>query len=493
MSLRRRLVLGFLLVAVVLVIADVVVISTVRTSLTAQIDRRLDSAVPGFLRPGGLARNVDPLGPPPQTGDAATDPGALSELFIELRDLTTGATTRVADGVGTNQPSPMVSAATVQAHLPRPGATSEPFTVGSEGDPGSHWRMTVALDNDGRRVVLAGLPLGATESTFNRITVLTLAATGTVLLALALAGWWVVRLGIRPIDELAATADAVAEGDLSRRIGPGPPGTEAGRLAVAFNGMVHQIEGAFAERQASEDQLRRFVADASHELRTPLTSIRGYTELYRSGALHDGEEVGDALRRIEAEATRMGGLVDDLLVLARLDQGRPLGAEPVDLVPLARDAVADARAVEPDRPIDLVCGVHAAMVVGDEARLRQVMANLLANTRVHTPSDAAVDISLELVAGRVRFTVADHGPGMSPEALEHVFERFYRADSSRSRDHGGSGLGLSIVAAVVAAHGGSVRASSPPGGGAVFVIELPGAVTAAATATPALEPEVSGS
>ncbi len=470
--------LGFLLVAVVLVIADVVVISTVRSSLTAQIDRRLDAAVPGFLRPGGLARNLDPFGPPPATSEPGTAPGELSELFIEVRDRSTGTTIRVADGVGAGQPSPSVSDATIEDNLPGPGATSEPFTVGSEGDAGSHWRMTVALDNDGRRVVLAGLPLSSTESTFNRITVLTLAATGTVLLALALAGWWVVRLGIRPIDELAATADAVAEGDLSRRIGPGPPGTEAGRLAVAFNGMVHQIEGAFAERQASEDQLRRFVADASHELRTPLTSIRGYTELYRSGALHDGEEVGDALRRIEAEATRMGGLVDDLLVLARLDQGRPLDAEPVDLVPLARDAVADARAVEPDRPIELVCGIPMAMVVGDEARLRQVMANLLANTRVHTPSDAAVDVALELVAGRVRFTVADHGPGMGPEALEHVFERFYRADSSRSRDHGGSGLGLSIVAAVVAAHGGSVRASSPPGGGAAFVIELPEAEVA---------------
>ena len=348
---------------------------------------------------------------------------------------------------------------------------SEPFTVGAIGSS-ERWRMVVAENANGS-IAITGLPLGLTEATSNRLTALTLAASGAILLVLAFVAWWVIRLGLRPIDALARTADEIAAGDLSRRLDPAPSGTEAGRLTEAFNGMVHQIEAAFAERQASQERLRRFVADASHELRTPLTSIRGYTDLMQSGALDDPAARDDALRRIEAESGRMAELVDDLLVLARLDQGRPLERLPVDLVAVASDAVKDARAVAPDRPIELVVPDHSVVVQGDEGRLRQVVANLLTNARVHTPAGTPVAVRVAVEDGTVRMVVADEGEGMSPEVAERAFERFYRADASRSRDRGGSGLGLSIVSAVAEAHGGRAGIESAPGVGTRITVELP--------------------
>ena len=210
---------------------------------------------------------------------------------------------------------------------------------------------------------------------------------------------------------------------------PRPAGTEAGRLTEAFNGMVHQIEFAFDERQASEDRLRRFVADASHELRTPLTSIRGYTDLMQSGALDEPAAREDALRRIQAESGRMAELVDDLLVLARLDQGRPLERAPVDLVAVASDAVKDARAVAPDQPIELLVPDRQVVVQGDEGRLRQVVANLLTNARVHTPAGTPVTVRVAVDGGSTaQLVVADEGDGMAPDVATRVFERFYRAD-----------------------------------------------------------------
>ena len=229
------------------------------------------------------------------------------------------------------------------------------------------------------------------------------------------------------------TADEIAAGDLSRRLQPAPSGTEAGHLTEAFNGMVHQIESAFAERQESEDRLRRFVADASHELRTPLTSIRGYTDLMQAGALDEPEARADALRRIQAESGRMAELVDDLLVLARLDQGRPLERLPVDLVAVATDAAKDARAVDPDRPVALVVPDRPVIVQGDEGRLRQVVANLLTNARVHTPAGTPVTVRVAVEGEIAQLVVADEGEGMAPEVATRVFERFYRADASRSR------------------------------------------------------------
>jgi two-component system OmpR family sensor kinase len=236
--------------------------------------------------------------------------------------------------------------------------------------------------------------------------------------------------------------------------------------------MLAQIEAAFEERRASESRLRRFVADASHELRTPLTSIRGYAELFRRGADTRPEDLEKSMARIEAEAARMGVLVDDLLLLARLDQGRPIEQEVVDLAAVARDAVEGARAIEPERPIT-VDADGPAEVIGDEGRLRQVIDNLLDNTRVHTPVTTPVEVRVRTEADTVILSVHDHGPGLSAEATAKVFERFYRGDPGRSRSTGGAGLGLSIAAAIVESHGGTIDVSSPEEGGASFVVRLP--------------------
>jgi two-component system OmpR family sensor kinase len=242
-------------------------------------------------------------------------------------------------------------------------------------------------------------------------------------------------------------------------------------ILAALAGLAASVLWAFRERAANEARLRQFVADASHELRTPLTSIRGYAELWRAGGLRGGGDVDDAMRRMEQEARRMGLLVDDMLLLARLDQGRPLETTALALDRLVDEAVRDARAVEPDRPIDLVA--DPVTVTGDDHRLRQVVGNLLANARLHTPPGTPVHVSVRAVGERVRLEVADEGPGLEPEMAARVFERFYRGDPARTRASGGSGLGLSIVAAVAEAHGGRVSVDTAPGAGARFVVELP--------------------
>jgi two-component system OmpR family sensor kinase len=300
---------------------------------------------------------------------------------------------------------------------------------------------------------------------------LELAATGAIVAVLALVTFWVLRLGVRPIKRMTETASSIAGGDLSHRVPEGVPGTEAGDLGLALNGMLGRIEDAFDERTRSEDRLRRFVADASHELRTPVTTIRGYAELYRSGALDDDDELREAMRRTEQEAMRMGSLVDDLLLLARLDQGRPLEREAVDLSELAQDAVRDAHAVDPDRPISAsVPG--PVIVVGDDGRLRQVVGNLVRNAIVHTPAGTPVKVRVKRVDGRARLEVRDEGPGMSSDVAAKAFERFYRADASRTRARGGSGLGLSIVDATVRAHDGVVSLDTAPGRGTTVRIEF---------------------
>jgi two-component system OmpR family sensor kinase len=316
---------------------------------------------------------------------------------------------------------------------------------------------------------------------------------GLLVMALCvLVGWLAIRRSFVPLREVEDTAAAIAAGDLSSRVRERPRTTEVGRLTASLNGMLAQIEQAFRHREASEARTRRFAADASHELRTPLASIRGFAELYRQGAVPT-DEVPRTLRRIEDEATRMGGLVEDLLLLARLDEQRPGRSEPVDLAVLANDAVHDARGLDPTRRFGLVGlvglegagGPAPAVVIGDEDRLRQVVANLMANAVRHTPDGTAVEVAVGVTAApdaagrstpRAVLEVRDHGPGLSPEQAERVFERFYRVDTSRTRGNGGgSGLGLSIVAAVVAAHGGRVEALPTPGGGATFRVEVPAA------------------
>jgi two-component system OmpR family sensor kinase len=327
-------------------------------------------------------------------------------------------------------------------------------------------------------VLVEAIPLTGTNAALHRLLLLEFLVSWAVLIALAAAAWLIIRLSLRPLQKMADTAGEIAQGNLSRRVEEVDERTEVGRLGAALNVMLGRIETAFREREASEERLRRFVADASHELRTPLTSIRGYSELFQHGLADRPADLDTAMRRIDSESTRMAGLVDDLLLLARLDQGRPLEGEPVDLAVLAEDAAQDARAVDPARTV--TCEVRAqCRIIGDEGRLRQLLGNLVSNALAYTPAGSPIEIVVDLepprggARSRAMITVIDHGPGIGADAAVHVFERFWRSDPGRVRAQGGAGLGLSIVAAIADAHGGSVVLSETPGGGATFSVELP--------------------
>ncbi|HVW34783.1 MAG TPA: ATP-binding protein, partial [Acidimicrobiia bacterium] len=456
MSLRRRVLLGCLIVAAVLLGTDAVLASTFRSFLQGRVDQSLvqaaDPLVHGRFR-GGFSGRLSPTpatgAPAPATGTGAGEQRVYTEYYIGLV-AADGTVSRLGPGLRENdQSAPKLSAADLGAHLSPSPDDLAPFTAASTTG-GGRWRVVLVKRTGGDDgTLIFGAKLDDMDATLGRMLAVEGVATVLVLAALAAMALWVLRLGVRPLAHMAETAGAIAAGDLSQRVDHADGRTEAGQLGTALNAMLEQIEGAFDERAATEERLRRFVADASHELRTPLTSIRGYAELWRAGGLRNEGEVGEAMRRMEQEARRMGLLVDDLLLLARLDQGRPLETAPLAFDRLVDDAVRDARAVEPDRPIDLAA--EAVTVTGDDHRLRQVVGNLLANARVHTPAGTPVHVSLTAVGDRVRLVVADEGPGLAPEQAERVFERFYRADEARSRDYGGAGLGLAIVAALVAA------------------------------------------
>lgn len=348
----------------------------------------------------------------------------------------------------------------------------EPFTL--DDRDGGPWRVRASALPSGGSLVVA-TSLADVEDTTRRLRRTVLVVGLLVLGVGAAAGVAMVRASLRPLRRIETTAGDIAAGDLSRRVPEDAAATtEVGRLSRSLNAMLGQIEEAFAAKEASEQRMRRFVADASHELRTPLTSIRGFAELHRQGAAHDRQETDRLMRRIEEEATRMGGLVEDLLLLARLDRERPLRREPVDLVVLASDVVLDARAVAPHHVVELTAPEPTVEVLGDEPRLRQVLLNLVTNAVRHTPSGTRVEVRVRRTAGSALVEVADDGPGIATEALPSVFEGFTRVDASRSRaDGGGAGLGLTIVAALVRAHGGEVEVESSPGAGATFQVRLP--------------------
>ncbi|MET0769600.1 MAG: HAMP domain-containing sensor histidine kinase, partial [Solirubrobacteraceae bacterium] len=357
--------------------------------------------------------------------------------------------------------------------LPAKLSPGERLTVGSTPS-GSTYRVYAGPRAGGGTTVVA-VPFTRAASTLDEMLVNQAIVIAGVLLALALGAWWIVRLGLRPLDRIGETAGAIAAGDLARRVEPAEPRTEVGRLGLALNAMLARLEEAFAERRASEERLRRFLADASHELRTPLASIRGYAELFRIGAARDGPDVEKAMTRIEDESARMGVLVEDLLALARLDEVRDQHREPVDMAVLAGDAVDDARAVAPEREIALHTSARNGSVVldGDPSQLRQVLANLMRNALVHTPAGTPVEVSVAPGPDVVRVTVRDHGPGLPTDDPDAIFERFWRAEGGRERGKGGAGLGLAIVAGIVDAHDGRVRARNAEDGGAAFVVELP--------------------
>ena len=343
--------------------------------------------------------------------------------------------------------------------------------------------MRASIEPQARNYVLIiATSLSDVDSTLHQLFWIELLVTALVLAAIAALGLWVVRLSLRPLDAIGATAAAIAGGDLTRRIERAEQKTEVGRLGLALNAMLAQIEAAFKAREASERKLRRFVADASHELRTPLAAVRAYAELFTRGAASRPDDLARSMSGITREAERMSLLVDDLLLLARLDEGRPLAQENVELADVVSEAVDAAQVVEPNRPI--TAELEPATVIGDRERLRQIVDNLLANVRAHAGSETPVRVNLSRVDGKAEISVADFGPGLTEEQASHVFERFYRADTSRARASGGVGLGLAIVAAVAEAHGGTVSARSVPGEGATFSIELPLAENGAGSTNP---------
>jgi len=333
------------------------------------------------------------------------------------------------------------------------------------------YRMLIQQTDAGETLVTAS-PLDGVDETIDQLIRRLIMIGSIALLAATVVSWWLIRRGLRPVDRMVDTAAAIAGGDLSRRVADADPRTELGRLGGALNEMLGQIETALEARTASESRLRRFVADAAHELRTPLTSLRGYAELYRQGMIRDDSGVSNAMGRIEAEGARMSHLVDDLLLLARMDQQRGLEAKPIDLVALVNEAITDFRAVDPERPVTTSL-VDAAMINGDRVRLRQVLDNLLTNARIHTPAGTPVRIGVARNGSWIDVTVADDGSGIAPEDQARIFERFWRADPARARKTGGSGLGLAIVQSLVEAHGGTVSVQSASGAGTTFTVRLP--------------------
>lgn len=353
-----------------------------------------------------------------------------------------------------------------------------PVTVGSLDGSAVQWRAVSVRGPSGELTTVA-IDLSDVQSTVRSLVWSQVAIGTAVLVILGVVGYWVVHRSLRPLVQVEQTAAAIAAGQLDRRVPERDPRTEVGRLSLALNGMLAQIQSAVAasaasanQARTSEERMRRFITDASHELRTPLTTIRGFAELYRQGAAKDVEML---MSRIESESRRMGLLVDDLLLLARLDAQRPLERRRVDLLALATDAVHDAQSIAPQRTItmEVLDGPGTPEVLGDEARLRQVLGNLVANALQHTPDTARITVRVGTSAHDAVLEVADEGPGMTPEDAQRVFERFYRTDSSRTRSSGGTGLGLSIVDSLVYAHGGRVTVTTAPGQGCCFRVLLP--------------------
>lgn len=458
MSLRLRLALVVLvLMAIGLIGSDVATATLLRPYLLERVDEQLDAT-------GGFATRLLSPGAPRVPPDARTRvlPRGDTPNVQAARINPQGRVVKTVRG-------PFSSASDAFRVLPsqtlsraRSGHTVR-FEVTSQS---GHYRGLAQLIPGTRDVAVVITPLREVEATMTRLYWIEGVATVVLLLLAGALALWLVRVGLRPLVHITDTADAVALGDIDRRVDISG-GNEVVRLGRALN-------SAFDARAASEQTLREFISDASHELRTPLTSIRGYAELLRTGAFQGEEEATTrAVTRIEGEAVRMGGLVDNLLSLARLDEGRPLELAEIDLAALAADAVTDARAVEPDRPITLIAP-QPVPIVGDETTLRQLLANLLSNVREHTPMRTALEVRVATIASGARLDVVDAGPGIDPSARKRVFDRFWRGESDAAPG-GGSGLGLAIVAAVASAHGGSAWAepSADHLGGAHLVVELP--------------------
>jgi two-component system, OmpR family, sensor kinase len=499
-TLRLRLLLLLVgIVAAGLVISDVVTYRALGSFLTARVDQQLEQAAfpvgRALLSSSGLGTPVPGAPAPASTAPARTTPFPPTGR---------GSFFRGRDPLGasrTSQRGLLVTPGTygqirssdgkVEAHLfftyggKAPGAPELPaklpgsgqaagtdrfFTASSPGPGSTSYRVLAQPLRNGDGTVVVAVPLTELKGTLGHLLLIELAISALLVVGLGAVSWIMIRRDLRPLEAITGTATAIAHGDLTQRVAHVSETTEVGQLGVAFNTMVDEIEQAFAERSASEERLRRFLADASHELRTPLTSILGYAELFDLGVRDRPEDLARSLHTIKGEATRMGALVDDLLWLAKLDHERPLELVPVDLTELAHEATAGIGAAHPGRRMAVIAD-RAVMVAGDRDRLRQVLDNLLVNAVTHTPGGAAVEVRVTTEDGSAVLTVHDDGPGIDGEEATRIFEPFYRSDPSRSRSSGGSGLGLAIVSAIVGAHQGSIAVV--PGPGATFEVRLP--------------------
>jgi len=473
-SLRARLLAAVLvLTAAGLLLVGAIVYAEQRSFLFQRVDEQARSA-PGAaahaLAESGVGPAIDddhdhrrgPDGPPPDAGPRVLPVGTFMERRSASGRILGSRTVSYAQGVDANPA------------LPATVPVDRLITVRGKGKDEKRYRVYAEADPSGFGTTIVAIPLTEVDQTLRRLLAVLALVGGGVLLVLGFAAWGVVRVGLLPLDRMGHTAGAIAGGDLSHRVASTDPRTEVGRLGIALNAMLDRLEAAFTARQASENRLRRFLADASHELRTPLASIRGYAELFRMGAARDPEDVAKAMRRIEEEAARMGVLVEDLLMLARLDEVADAPHTDVDLGRLVGDAADDARATAPDR--DIASAVDGATtVLGDAHQLRQVLANLMRNALVHTPAGTPIELSAARDDGEVRIEVRDHGPGLPTDDPSELFERFWRSEGGRKQGRAGAGLGLAIVAGIVDAHGGRVEARNAPGGGASFVVHLPAA------------------
>jgi two-component system OmpR family sensor kinase len=496
MSLRARLLVAIGVIALVaLAIADLVTYSALQSFLYQRVDQQLTASHPRYEQAVNSGHGYPCFGGPdavlpvPPPGGDGSDSGSAAAFQTQAVEVRTTAGDLVA---GTSCPvyvddkayTPVISGPITGFSPASDGTQVAFFDAPSSPSGGPTLRVRASTVANGDILVLAQ-PLSDTESTLSQLRTIELIVTaGAVLLAL-MAGYWLVRIGLRPLRDMETAAESIAEGNLTERVPGENKNTEVGRLAHTLNVMLSRIESAFGARVASEERLResdarlrRFVGDASHELRTPIAAISAYAELFGRGASEQKEDLERLMMGIQSETGRMEHLVADLLLLARLDEGRPMEMRPVDLVALCAEAVQTSTAVGPAWPVTFTAP-RPLEVTGDARSLRQVIDNLLGNVRAHTPEGTHARVSVEPDGAGAVIVVADDGPGMAPDQVVHVFERFYRSDPSRSRLHGGAGLGLSIVSAIVAAHGGTVTATSGVGGGTTFTVRLPAAPPAA--------------
>ena len=477
-SLRNRLVLGVVILSTLgFITSGVVAQKQIESFLIHQIDDQLMNVASGALPRVNLAGIVDDddfeeRGGRNKRDDDDAPPTPLNQVPTSTSLTLLDGSGAVVAGIGGDLNTVSVRDY-IAGYSPEEVAEfeGEPFTINTEGE---NFRVLALPLPSSLGSVAIAQSLSDVDRTLSRLQWLFFLIGFVIVGLIALASRSVIKVGLKPLSDVEVTAAQIAAGDLSARLPDAKPNTEVGRLTTSLNTMLTRIEESFALRKNSEDKLRRFVADASHELRTPLTAIRGFAELHRQGAVTGEEETTQLLSRIEGESIRMGSLVEDLLLLARLDQAREMEHLPVDIAQVTRDAVASAQVAGADHPITLSGDLDELYTLGDQHRIHQVVANLLANARTHTPVGTAIAVSITQNNDGVRIAVSDSGPGLSEEDQKRIFERFYRADSSRVRNDGeGSGLGLSIVDAVMKAHGGSVSVDSELGKGSTFTLFFP--------------------